>query len=137
MNDVFPENDYRSYLQHSAKGSHWKSGHKYIAIKNGRYIYPEDLKGGAKNILSNTKIGKSYERHKKLEAARKDIGAMASEKHSFRKDSTDAYNYWSGSNRNRAKMNASNKESRKAKRAINRKYRNQKIKSVLGSVFKR
>ena len=34
-------------LQHSAKGSHWqKKNHKYIAIENGRYIYP-DVVGGA------------------------------------------------------------------------------------------
>lgn len=38
----FPENDYRTYLQHSAKGSHWKN-HKYVRVENGRYIYPEDL----------------------------------------------------------------------------------------------
>lgn len=31
------------YLEHSAKGTTWGK-HKYIAIKNGRYIYPEDLK---------------------------------------------------------------------------------------------
>lgn len=30
-------------ISHSAKGEIWKH-HKYIAIKNGRYIYPEDLK---------------------------------------------------------------------------------------------
>lgn len=36
-------------LFHSAKGTSWKSSdHKYIAIENGRYIYPEDLKGGQK-----------------------------------------------------------------------------------------
>lgn len=43
---MYPENDYRNYLEHSAKGTHWKKGHKYIAIKNGKYIYPEDLKSG-------------------------------------------------------------------------------------------
>lgn len=36
------------YLAHSAKGQTW-GHHKYIAIKNGRYIYPEDL-GNYKNI---------------------------------------------------------------------------------------
>lgn len=41
---IYPDNDYRSYLAHSAKGTHWKNGHKYIAIKNGRYIYPKDVK---------------------------------------------------------------------------------------------
>lgn len=34
MNDI--------YLTHSAKGQTW-GHHRYIAIKNGRYIYPEDL----------------------------------------------------------------------------------------------
>lgn len=29
-------------IWHSAKGSHWGK-HKYIAIKNGRYIYPSDI----------------------------------------------------------------------------------------------
>lgn len=29
-------------LYHSAKGQTWKK-HKYIAIKNGRYIYPKDI----------------------------------------------------------------------------------------------
>lgn len=43
---MYPENDYRNYLEHSAKGTHWKKGHKYIAIKNGKHIYPEDLKSG-------------------------------------------------------------------------------------------
>jgi hypothetical protein len=36
---IYPENDYRNYLEHSAKGKTW-SNHKYVAIKNGRYIYP-------------------------------------------------------------------------------------------------
>ena len=48
MNASYPDNDYRYYLQHSAKGTTW-GDHKYIAIENGRYIYPEDVKrfGGA------------------------------------------------------------------------------------------
>lgn len=52
---IYPENDYRSYLEHSAKGTHWKNGHKYIAIKNGRYIYPEDLKKGALKVANGAK----------------------------------------------------------------------------------
>lgn len=40
----YPDNDWRDYLEHSSKGTHWKKGHKYVAIVNGRYIYPEDLK---------------------------------------------------------------------------------------------
>jgi len=31
----YPDNDYRNYLEHG-----WKK-HKYIAIKNGRYVYPK------------------------------------------------------------------------------------------------
>lgn len=31
-------------LEHSAKGQTWKK-HKYIEIRNGRYIYPEDIEG--------------------------------------------------------------------------------------------
>lgn len=39
---VYPENDYRYYLKHYAKGSQAKD-HKYLYIdENGRYIYPED-----------------------------------------------------------------------------------------------
>lgn len=41
MKSIYPENDYRSYLMHSAKGQTW-ANHKYIAIKNGRYIYPDN-----------------------------------------------------------------------------------------------
>lgn len=37
----YPENDYRSYLMHSAKGKEWED-HKYIAKINGRYFYDQD-----------------------------------------------------------------------------------------------
>lgn len=38
-------------IEHSALGSHWtKKNHKYIAIENGRYIYPEDVKGSKKPV---------------------------------------------------------------------------------------
>lgn len=40
---------WREELYHSAKGSHWKK-HKYIAIKNGVYIY-----NNSKAALSNAK----------------------------------------------------------------------------------
>ena len=48
-------------LQHSAKGSHWqKKNHKYIAIENGKYIYPEDVKGGSgKHHLSRREAQQS------------------------------------------------------------------------------
>ena len=46
---------WRRQFYHSAKGSVW-SNHKYIAIQNGRYIYPEDVKDtkAAKKIENNT-----------------------------------------------------------------------------------
>ena len=36
-------------IMHSAKGSSWKK-HKYIAIKNGRYIYPDTKTGDSKAV---------------------------------------------------------------------------------------
>ena len=47
----YPQNDFRDYLEHSAKGQKWKN-HKYIEIRNGRYIYPEDV-GKTYNYLKN------------------------------------------------------------------------------------
>lgn len=56
---------YKKYLEHSAKGQTWGK-HKYIAIKNGRYIYPEDLqKGGSRpvgrerNVVGSMTVKKS------------------------------------------------------------------------------
>lgn len=46
---LFLVNDYRAYLQHSAKGTHWKNGHAYAYIKNGRYYYPDEIAGGSSN----------------------------------------------------------------------------------------
>lgn len=87
----YPENDYRSYLQHSSKGTKWKD-HKYIAIKNGRYIYPSksgagtNAKGGWEKwrILKDTEnkvqpiydrdeeiVSKSKEKDRQYEANRK------------------------------------------------------------------
>ena len=44
------------YIQHSAKGTTWGK-HKYIAIKNGRYIYPDDISDRPKpNPSGRTKI---------------------------------------------------------------------------------
>jgi len=45
-------------LSHSAKGTSW-SNHKYIAIKNGRYIYPDGLQGTADKIKSNAAINRA------------------------------------------------------------------------------
>lgn len=47
------KNDYLDYLEHSAKGSSWKE-HKYIAIKNGKYIY-ETAKNKVKSTAENVK----------------------------------------------------------------------------------
>lgn len=44
------------YLEHSAKGTTWGK-HKYIAIKNGRYIYPKDLKKKTSDKLHELKSG--------------------------------------------------------------------------------
>ena len=43
----YPTNDYRDYIEHSA--GPWKK-HKYIAKRDGRYIYPEDITGAKRNI---------------------------------------------------------------------------------------
>lgn len=50
---------YRDSLEHSYKGSSWRK-HKYIAIRNGVYIYPGDKsigsrpEGHAKNVGTGT-----------------------------------------------------------------------------------
>ena len=58
MNEFYsyPENDYRNYLMHWGKGKESKK-HKYVSRYMGKnkkwyYIYPEDLKNGAKNLLN-------------------------------------------------------------------------------------
>lgn len=45
--NTYPQNDYREYIEHSA--GPWKK-HKYIAKRDGRYIYPEDITGAKRNI---------------------------------------------------------------------------------------
>ena len=45
-------------LSHSVEGSSWKD-HKYVAIVNGKYIYPEDLKENTDRPSSNPNT-KSY-----------------------------------------------------------------------------
>ena len=47
---------YTEMLFHSAKGIEWKK-HKYIAKKNGRYIYAKNSKGG-KRTKSKVNIGR-------------------------------------------------------------------------------
>ena len=64
----YPQNDFRDYLEHSAKGQTWKD-HKYIRKENGRYIYPEDVGKTYKtyNYLKNRNGG--YERPESLSDA--------------------------------------------------------------------
>lgn len=78
--NIFNEAIYKSHLEHSAKGQSWGK-HKYIAIKNGRYIYPEDLKGDQHN------------RFKRIEAVDKD------------KQVIEARKKWLGSGGNATAMN--------------------------------
>lgn len=52
---VYPFNDYRYYLQHSAKDTTWhKEDHKYLYKKDGRYYY-EELKGKAEELKRKAK----------------------------------------------------------------------------------
>ena len=58
--------DDAQFLSHSAKGTKW-SRHKYIAIDNGRYIYPDDVAGGnsrstgsANQFTSQNRQNESY-----------------------------------------------------------------------------
>ena len=56
-------------LQHSAKGSHWqKKNHKYIAIENGRYIYPDVVGGAGKH--HKTKSNFTFSKKKREQQAR-------------------------------------------------------------------
>lgn len=55
MQNKYPENDYRNYLSHSAKGKEWDN-HKYLyKTPSGRYVYPEDVANGVRNVAG--KIG--------------------------------------------------------------------------------
>ena len=53
----YPTNDFRDYLAHK-----WKK-HKYIAIINGRYIYPGDKTDEASDANSNKKFGRSRKKN--------------------------------------------------------------------------
>lgn len=48
-------------VYHSRKGTKWKN-HKYIAIKNGRYIYPSRGKSQTRKVVSNP-INDAYEEY--------------------------------------------------------------------------
>lgn len=60
---MFPENDYRDYLEHSARGQRWRN-HKYIDIVNGRYIYPAEYRNSRRSSdLNNTNTKPFYQTH--------------------------------------------------------------------------
>ena len=51
-------NSYWNYLEHSAKGTHWKKKkHKYLYIKKGRYYYKYDL---GNNKIDETDVFSDY-----------------------------------------------------------------------------
>ena len=60
----YPENDWRDYLSHSYKGTTWGK-HKYIAIKNGRYIYPKDSSGSTRGMPNENQVVKDDEYYRK------------------------------------------------------------------------
>ena len=82
----YPENDYRSYLCHD-----WNN-HKYVAIRNGRYIYPEDLESdkdsspgviyapGVKKKSSNSSSGSNKKGIAVIGAGGKEIGRYSTAK---------------------------------------------------------
>lgn len=54
---MYPVNDYRDYLEHSAKGQEWGK-HKYLyKTATGRYVYPEDVPENSRGGLSD--VGQS------------------------------------------------------------------------------
>lgn len=63
--NLYNEAVYKSRLMHSAKGQSWGK-HKYIAIKNGRYIYPEDLQKS-----NGLNYSKQMEAQKRAEESRR------------------------------------------------------------------
>lgn len=120
-----PYNDYRDYLEHSAKGTHWKKGHKYIAIINGRYIY-EDLKKKASEGLDKiknaaSKVVDEYNRQQALRDSREEIREKAVELYGERTTNAKA------SMRDR-EMNRIKKKQEKAKQDIAKKQYEQKQK---------
>lgn len=81
--NVFNESIYRSHLEHSQKGQTWGK-HKYIAIKNGRYIYPEDLQKGrtTAKVNSTQAIGNRQLRSKTTEERSRQINDQIKSSHS-------------------------------------------------------
>lgn len=71
---------YRNQLKHSGTGQTWKK-HKYIAIKNGRYIYPEDLqKGGSSNGLNYSKQMEAQKRAQENSRSKKTASQILNNK---------------------------------------------------------
>lgn len=59
-------------LKHSYKGTTWDK-HKYIAIKNGRYIYPEDQRKQLKNKkIPETVLDRKYPKYESLSTSNHD-----------------------------------------------------------------
>lgn len=71
------------YIKHSAKGTTWGK-HKYIAIRNGRYIYPEDVQGG-KDSNDNERIMRDRQ------AAKRPSGKKARKAMDAGRKATEAY----------------------------------------------
>ena len=74
---AYPQNDYRYYLQHSAKGTTWKKENpKYVSIKNGKYIYmdenPTEERINEFNVLKRKKKNarKVYKKMKEIDNKR-------------------------------------------------------------------
>lgn len=64
---------YKKHLEHSAKGQSWGK-HKYVAIKNGRYIYPEDLqKSNGLNYSKQMEAQKRAEESKRVKKTAAEI----------------------------------------------------------------
>lgn len=77
MNE-YPNNDYRDYIEHSAKGQKWKN-HKYLyKTANGRYVYPEDVSDAKSRFNSNTKDGLTERFYSKANKATRAKNALAS-----------------------------------------------------------
>lgn len=60
---MYPDNDYRLYLMHSAKGQEW-SKHKYLyKTATGRYVYPEEVPAnyrGGVSTVGESRSGGAY-----------------------------------------------------------------------------
>lgn len=149
-NNSYPQNDYRYYLQHSAKGTTWGK-HKYIAIKNGRYIYPEDLVNGVKNGVDNLLGGKQKrdmqtrlkitdQANREADRLRDQSNRINSKSGYFNKDGKDPYKEaWDKSQSARNIANATAREYHKSRAAYDKTVygRIDKVKDATGKAKKR